>query len=79
MEAGVLREKIYQTLNKLPEHSLAEVWQFIKFLQFKNCQRSPKRVIQLGGLLSEYKCDFAEEDIAKTRMEMWRNLGETHK
>ncbi len=79
MEAAIIREKIYRALSKMPDHSLAEVWQFVKFIRFKDRQRSPKRVIKLGGLLSEYRLDFTEEDIAKARLEMWHNLGETHK
>lgn len=77
-ETAVIREKIYQALHKLPDPRLAEVWQFVKFVRFKDRQRSPKRVIKLGGLLSEYRLDFIEKDIAKAQLEMWHNPGEIH-
>jgi hypothetical protein len=76
LQSTISPQKVYNKLKELPEEKLIEVWQFLEFMKFRDSQAPPERIIKLGGLLSEYKIDITEDDIAQARKEMWGNLGE---
>src|SRR5262249_32780877 len=71
------KRQIIQTLDDLPEQSLAAVAEFVDFLRAKAvagpAARPPARVVKLGGLWSGHT--FSEEDIDEARSEAWSALG----
>ena len=71
MHVTITPQTIYQELLKLPDDSLAEIWQFIEFVRFKQHEPSSSRIVKLGGILRDYTIDITEEDIAQARQEMW--------
>lgn len=71
------KQQIIQTLDDLPEQSLAAVAEFVDFLRAKAVAgpvvRAPARVAKLGGLWKGHA--FSEEEIDEARGEAWAGLG----
>lgn len=67
------KQQIIQTLDDLPEQSLAAVAEFVDFLRAKAVAgpvvRAPARVAKLGGLWKGHA--FSEEEIDEARGEAW--------
>jgi hypothetical protein len=71
------RQEIEQLLDALPEDTLTEVLNFLRYLNFKQNQAvaGPYQVVdKFEGLWASYSID--EEDIAAARQEMWGNFGQ---
>ena len=74
--SAAAKRQILQTLDELPEQSVAAVAEFVDFLRAKTVAGPavpPPRIAKLGGLWSGHA--FSEEDIDEARSEAWSGLG----
>lgn len=73
-----LKEQVVAVLDTLPEETLAEVAEFLDYLQYKLDQHPPQptpyKPVALGGLWEGVT--ITDEDIAEVRREMWGDFGE---
>ncbi|HEX2688240.1 MAG TPA: hypothetical protein VHN14_16535 [Kofleriaceae bacterium] len=71
------KRQIIQTLDDLPEQSLAAVAEFVDFLRAKAVAgpvaRAPAPAAKLGGIWKGH--EFSEQDIDEARSEAWSGLG----
>ncbi len=78
MNSVAIKQRIFQTLNELPEENLIEVSQFLDFLKFKATKSpvSSKRVAKLGGLWEDIPFDVTDDEIRELRQAVTRHLME---
>ena len=69
-----VKERIYQTLDELPEESLIEIVRFIDFLKFKHKAESAKPIIALGGLWKGINFDVTDKDVRALRQRISQEL-----
>jgi hypothetical protein len=67
-----LEEQLLEKLRDLPPEQQREVLDFVTSLKMKNGAGKPRR--SLRGLWKEFKIRITEEDITRTRGEVWGNF-----
>ncbi|MFB0534420.1 MAG: DUF2281 domain-containing protein [Anaerolineae bacterium] len=75
MDSAATKEQILQALDELPEESLAEVSQFLEYLNFKaKKSSSTKRVVKLGGLWEDVPFDVTDDEVRELRRAVTHRL-----
>ena len=73
--SAAAKRLILQTLDDLPDESVAVVAELVDFLRAKALTGVPQpRLAKLGGLWKGHA--FSEQEIDDTRREAWSGLGE---
>jgi hypothetical protein len=73
---SVAKRQIIETLDELPDESVAAVAEFVDFLRAKTLRRPAvqrERTAGLGGLWAGHT--FSEQAIDEARSEAWSGLG----
>ena len=75
--SAIAKHRIIETLDDLPEPSLAAVAEFVDFLRAKaisgRSASTPSPAAKLGGLWQGHT--FSEQEIDEAREEAWSSLG----
>jgi hypothetical protein len=70
---GVEKE-IEEAIHQLPAGAHTELWQFIKYLQFKYGIDKADEIVQLGGLWADIVFDVSDEDVRALRQKITSQL-----
>lgn len=69
-----VKQKVYETVAKLPDGSFEELASFLDFLAFKYQVADAKAIVALGGLWKDAPFDVTNEDVRILRQDVTLHL-----
>jgi hypothetical protein len=70
----LLKQKVEEAIDTLPNAGQAELLSFLDYLQHKYNLEEGSRVVQLGGLWRDLNLEISEEDIRSLRQQTTEHL-----
>lgn len=66
----VIKQRVYEAVDRLPPEGLEELVHFLDFLKFKYQAQRPRKVVALGGLWKHLDFDVTDAEVRALRQQV---------